>query len=912
MGRQSKGEKKDAPKQARGNPGIWHGERRDFLLSYLDRYLEHGRSRGNGFVAEVLDNYLERFPYHFADGPTNIPDDATDEQRAELDAELRRQARVTAEPQIRSFFKNKATKVNIVKKSPFRDFFKQALKGIIPSLTRREPEHKVWMRQPEYREAFVPEFKQRWEEANKPTTEELAFRVKIAKEVYERQDEEVKARVQQLVKEDYERQLARNAAIENDEVTPESAQLCRDNLSALVEPLIQELLRLCNLTVGSLILARPPTTAGESISIMSVDVGKTVPSEGGVKLPDFEKEIYANVFLRHFMRFAVFTDERSAELHRAEERRQKMAARALIEGEAGQNEEQCAGRQDDERRPPPQVDNAAAAAQPPTQPRQAGRRSRRRSKADIDLLELSDSETSESGSEPDLGLSSESDDAGMEDERPPTARAAKDARRREARERREALTIPVDEYGVPLHDVRGREFSKYLRERLSRMSVEKRDTLLLEIDRMSEYELERQERKSAVECKLRAQLLRDGLLHEGDPLWGEVVPRRIDEGPSPQTSEHLPLRGDAADAQPCDDRVHPEGQTSSDNDGAGDQESHGHGDARIEEPHAESRPSLPAQTNLGETGGSGPGPAARLVRDNPAGCGEDEAALASRVSTSEQRDEELPHLERAPLPSETVAAGAQAGNAHVPPMEEGQVGVGNQDEGGGGDDNAAAEARPATRRKGGGKGGKRRREAQTNVFAASREGWEEWFALGVDNLVLEDVAPKSEAEASWLKLTWTWYLIEKHENFKKDKRVPTGGQRPGDIGEWIKRARSTTYAPTPPEDQPPADFVEDWAASMWAWWSSINPKWRARNNNGRLADMKEGGSWAELYYAGPNGHLSVFKGVKWWFDLAGNSRGSMAWLELVKDVQWALDGVLRQLNASSEDNDRPAKRRKTK
>ena len=143
----------------------------------------------------------------------------------------------------------------------------------------QKPRHtqltKMWMKQPEYREAFEPIFHERWAKAGLSSEHELTQRVQAAQDVYDEQDEEVKERVRALVQEDYERRVAlRESVWDGEEVTDESAELyisdlpsplvvlillrCRENISALVEPLLEELCRLCKLNVGTIMLARPP------------------------------------------------------------------------------------------------------------------------------------------------------------------------------------------------------------------------------------------------------------------------------------------------------------------------------------------------------------------------------------------------------------------------------------------------------------------------------------------------------------------------------------------------------------------------------------------------------------------------------------------------------------------------------
>ena len=43
------------------------------------------------------------------------------------------------------------------------------------------------------------------------------------------------------------------------------------------------------------------------LTMPSVDVGRTIPSEGSHKLPDFEPDQYSDLYLRWFLRFVVHT-----------------------------------------------------------------------------------------------------------------------------------------------------------------------------------------------------------------------------------------------------------------------------------------------------------------------------------------------------------------------------------------------------------------------------------------------------------------------------------------------------------------------------------------------------------------------------------------------------------------------------
>ncbi|KAL1743890.1 hypothetical protein HDZ31DRAFT_39926 [Schizophyllum fasciatum] len=131
--------------------------------------------------------------------------------------------------------------------------------------------------------------------------------------------------------------------------------------------------------------------------------------------------------------------------------------------------------------------------------------------------------------------------------------------------------------------------------------------------------------------------------------------------------------------------------------------------------------------------------------------------------------------------------------------------------------------------------------------------------------------------------------------FLQGRRIPTAGKRPPEIGEWIKRAREPSYAPTRPSNQPPEDFLDDWRNAMRGWWSAINPKSRRRDKSGIVGKHRTDTDWSCMHYHGPNGFLSILKGLKWWFDMEGKAEGGAEWLEILDDVQFALGGLLKLL-----------------
>ena len=100
-------------------------------------------------------------------------------------------ANITSQ-QINTWLKNQTTKANTVTKNPFRTFLAQSLKNLAATKPAHVPEYKMWMKQPEYREAFEPIFHERWAKAGLSSEHELTQRVQAAQDVYDEQDEEVR------------------------------------------------------------------------------------------------------------------------------------------------------------------------------------------------------------------------------------------------------------------------------------------------------------------------------------------------------------------------------------------------------------------------------------------------------------------------------------------------------------------------------------------------------------------------------------------------------------------------------------------------------------------------------------------------------------------------------------------------
>ena len=139
----------------------------------------------------------------------------------------------------------------------------------------------------------------------------------------------------------------------------------------------------------------------------------------------------------------------------------------------------------------------------------------------------------------------------------------------------------------------------------------------------------------------------------------------------------------------------------------------------------------------------------------------------------------------------------------------------------------------------------------------------------------------------WDLLTVEWLRFEAIYNFQGKSKLKSHG-RPAAIGQWIKRARASTYMP--------AIDVKKFQADFWIWWADLQPDWRIVEDG--LVEMHNGGSFAALDVPGPNGWPSIVVALYFWGVALGDKRPSCSsWAVAVNDASW----VLTQICASHTD-----------
>lgn len=123
---------------------------------------------------------------------------------------------------------------------------------------------------------------------------------------------------------------------------------------------------------------------------------------------------------------------------------------------------------------------------------------------------------------------------------------------------------------------------------------------------------------------------------------------------------------------------------------------------------------------------------------------------------------------------------------------------------------------------------------------------------------------------------------------KSRSRVP----RPAQLSTWIAGGRGRTVKTTPPAIGDVGVYGSEW----WTWWRSLQPDWRLSGADATrcLQPVAPRGHWGDLVVPGANGMLGVAATVYWW-GCAVREMGTAereAWEEALKDVQYALRGLL--------------------
>ncbi|PPR02921.1 hypothetical protein CVT26_009776 [Gymnopilus dilepis] len=135
-------------------------------------------------------------------------------------------------------------------------------------------------------------------------------------------------------------------------------------------------------------------------------------------------------------------------------------------------------------------------------------------------------------------------------------------------------------------------------------------------------------------------------------------------------------------------------------------------------------------------------------------------------------------------------------------------------------------------------------------------------------------------------LVLDWLRFEATYEYKglegKSSSRLSAKHRPPPVGDWIQRARVSTYKPT----IAPSEFGSD----FWAWWAHLQPPWRKVDKNTMSREV--GGCWDALDKPSSNGWPSVVAALFFWgrafAEREVDSESWLNWRMAVQDASWVL------------------------
>jgi hypothetical protein len=139
---------------------------------------------------------------------------------------------------------------------------------------------------------------------------------------------------------------------------------------------------------------------------------------------------------------------------------------------------------------------------------------------------------------------------------------------------------------------------------------------------------------------------------------------------------------------------------------------------------------------------------------------------------------------------------------------------------------------------------------------------------------------------SWKRLIGLWMAFEMKEGYGCEVVGRLKAKhRPTVVGDWIQRARSSSWRPITSD----VGTIEE---GFRKWWTSLQPEWRVEDSGG-LNMAATDGDWDSLRQSGINGVLSVMAGLFFWgLGVCGDGVAHGEWSRFVEDCILMFNGLL--------------------
>ncbi|KAF8214544.1 hypothetical protein K438DRAFT_1749648 [Mycena galopus ATCC 62051] len=263
----------DAQPKKRGQESAFKGAQLAYMTENVEAYIEAGKHKGReaktdslgSFWATFFDEYWKRFPWDLPldkdpdpNAPPLLPPETAEEAYAALGLNLSpeeaaRKSKIQSETKskVKRWFSRQRPKAMGIQGNPFFEYLTRLRREESDGPPRRPNDAQFYMSHENFKDAVTARFLEE-EGDQEPKAKQLALRCKIAKEMLDGEDQDVKDRIARECDEAHKEDLATYKESEDGLPSPDAdvQRHCRDNFLAIVQPLLVGLKEYTGLTLN--------------------------------------------------------------------------------------------------------------------------------------------------------------------------------------------------------------------------------------------------------------------------------------------------------------------------------------------------------------------------------------------------------------------------------------------------------------------------------------------------------------------------------------------------------------------------------------------------------------------------------------------------------------------------------------
>ncbi|KAL1697766.1 hypothetical protein EV121DRAFT_298005 [Schizophyllum commune] len=262
--------------KTKGRKSTFTEEQIEFLLQFVDAYLNGPRTKGEEFWNNIIPRFYELWPLPEPD--VDLSKCTTDKEREEETAKAKKEQQRVARERIKAWFARAAHKFNRQK-----IWAKRLKHAMLPKKTKPRPHtertmFKFYGGMDAYKDKVDERADEALGEEGRTLTrdERIAHWCKIAKELWAAESEDVREDVREAAALDFQQRYENwDHNYDLGTLTDADQEEARDNLAGAVQPLIAEVCRIAGFASAIFLGGLPASTDSPNVTCFDVHHGKT-------------------------------------------------------------------------------------------------------------------------------------------------------------------------------------------------------------------------------------------------------------------------------------------------------------------------------------------------------------------------------------------------------------------------------------------------------------------------------------------------------------------------------------------------------------------------------------------------------------------------------------------------------------